>query len=187
MRRVVDALKIVAERFGSWIVVMHDLEPAEIAGDEDQIARIARNLIENAIKYGRPGAAVEVRVFAPGGPETAAGEVAISVTDSGEGIPEEHLPRLTERFYRVDVARARNVTVAAAAPSGEEGAGAAGPAPDSGGAGLGLAIVKHIVARHGGRLEIASELGVGSSFTAVFPPLPTAPQGPGETVAGSTG
>ncbi len=177
VRRVVDALKIVADRLGSRIVVIHDLQSAEIAGDEDQIARVARNLIENAIKYGRPASAIEVRVFALGGYGMEPGEVALSVSDSGEGIPEEHLPRLTERFYRVDVARARNPAPAPAGPS--EGAGSAGAdqTPDSGGAGLGLAIVKHIVARHGGRLEIASEVGVGSVFTAVFPPAPAATPG----------
>lgn len=182
VRRVVDALKIVADRLGSRIVTIHDLEPAEIAGDEDQIARVARNLIENAIKYGRPGSAIEVRVFAPGGRGAETGDVALCVSDSGDGIPEEHLPRLTERFYRVDAARARNDTAAAAASSGGGGGGeAAGPdqAPDSGGAGLGLAIVKHIVARHGGRLDIASEIGVGSSFTAAFPLAPpAAPRSP---------
>ncbi len=177
VRRVVDALKIVADRLGSRIVAMHELEPAEIAGDEDQIAQVARNLIENAIKYGRPGSAIEVRVYSPNAQGTGIGEVAVSVSDSGDGIPEEHLPRLTERFYRVDVARARDAAAAAATPPGEEGAGAAGQAPDSGGAGLGLAIVKHIVARHGGRLEISSELGVGSRFTAIFPAAPAVPPG----------
>ncbi len=174
VRRVVDALKIVADRLGIRIVAIHDLQPAEIAGDEDQIARVARNLIENAIKYGRPASAIEVRVFAPGGYGMAPGEVALSVSDSGEGIPEEHLPRLTERFYRVDVARARNAAPAPAESSEGDGAAGADRTPDSGGAGLGLAIVKHIVARHGGRLEIASEVGVGSVFTAVFPPAPAA-------------
>ena len=167
VRRVVDAMKVVAERLGSSIVVMHDLEPADTAGDEDQISRVVRNLLENAIKYSRHGTAIEVRIFAPEY-RTGADEVAISVSDSGDGIPEEQLPRLTERFYRVDVARARKVT-AAAETTGAKAAGVAAQAPDSGGAGLGLAIVKHIVARHGGRLDIASELGVGSSFTAVFP------------------
>ena len=187
VRRVVDALKVIADRLGSWIVMIHDLQPAEIAGDEDQIARIARNLIENAIKYGRPGSAIEVRVFAPGGHGAESGEVALSVSDSGDGIPEEHLPRLTERFYRVDVARARNNAVAAAASSGDDGAAGTDQAPDSGGAGLGLAIVKHIVARHGGRLDIASELGVGSVFTVAFPAgPPAAPSRPGETRAGRT-
>ena len=175
VRSVVDALKIVAERLGKSIVVMHDLEPAEIAGDDDQISRVAGNLLENAIKYGRAGSAIEVRIFAlgryetGGRHETGAGEVAISVSDSGDGIPEEHLPRLTERFYRVDAARARRSAASAAETDGGNAAGPAAQAPDSGGAGLGLAIVKHIVARHGGRLEIVSELGVGSSFTAVFP------------------
>ena len=176
VRRVVDAMKIVAERLGSSIVVMHDLEPADIAGDEDQISRVARNLLENAIKYARHGTAIEIRIFSPGGYGADTGEVAISVSDSGDGIPEEHLPRLTERFYRVDIARARKVTAEAAEASGGKAAGVTAQAPDSGGAGLGLAIVKHIVARHGGRLEIASELGVGSSFTAVFPAAaPAAP------------
>ena len=111
--------------------------------------------------------------------------MALSVNDCGDGIPEEHLPRLTERFYRVDVARARDVGANAAAPSSGDTAGAVGHPPDSGGAGLGLAIVKHILARHGGRLEIASEIGVGSRFTAVFPPVPaTAAQRPGETETG---
>ena len=178
VRRVVDALRIVADRLGSRIVVKNAREPAEIAGDEDQIARVARNLIENAIKYGRPGSAIEVRVFAPAGHggrgERGAdpGEVAFSVSDSGDGIPEEHLPRLTERFYRVDVARARNTGGNPAETPGEAEPCGPGRAPDSGGAGLGLAIVKHIVARHGGRLDIASELGVGSRFTAVFPAAP---------------
>ena len=185
VRRVIDALKIVAERLDSRIVAMHELEPAEIVGDEDQIARVARNLIENAIKYGKSGTAIEVRVFAPGGSGPGVGEVAVSVTDCGEGIPEEHLPRLTERFYRVDIARARNVGANVAASSGGNAAGAAGHTPDSGGAGLGLAIVKHILARHGGRLEITSEIGVGSRFTAVFPPAPAAASlPPGETEPG---
>ena len=204
VRRVVDALKIVADRLGSWIVVMHDLEPAEIAGDEDQIAQVARNLIENAIKYGRPGTAIQVRVFGrsagrPAGMSGGKGtfsatpapdtqipgadfgtgdgdsEVALSVSDSSDGIPEEHLPRLTERFYRVDVARARSATPTMAVSAGQRAEGGADQPPDSGGAGLGLAIVKHIVARHGGRLEISSELGVGSTFTAVFPPTDSAP------------
>ena len=204
VRRVVDALRIVADRMGSRIVATHDLEPAEIAGDEDQIAQVARNLIENAIKYGRPGTAIQVRVFgrSAGRPASMSGgkgtfsatptpdtqipgadfgtgdgdsEVALSVSDSSDGIPEEHLPRLTERFYRVDVARARSATPTMAVSAGQRAEGGADQPPDSGGAGLGLAIVKHIVARHGGRLEISSELGVGSTFTAVFPPTDSAP------------
>src|SRR5205807_5515409 len=96
-----------------------------------------QNLLDNAIKYGRPN--TEITVSA----RLADGLVAIAVADRGDGIPSEHLPRLTERFYRVDNARSREL----------------------GGTGLGLAIVKHILNRHRGRLEIASAPGVGSTFT----------------------
>ena len=113
----------------------------EVIGDEDELAQVFQNLIDNAIKYARPNSAVKVAAdcpaSAPGG-----GFVRIAVTDQGEGIPSEHLPRLTERFYRVDNARSREL----------------------GGTGLGLAIVKHILNRHRGRLEISSTLGVGSTF-----------------------
>jgi two-component system phosphate regulon sensor histidine kinase PhoR len=103
---------------------------------------VFENLIGNAIKYGREGG--EVRVLANA---TAPGEVSIAVQDDGEGIPPEHLPRLTERFYRVDPARSR----------------------ERGSTGLGLAIVKHIVNRHRGRLSIESTPGQGSLFTVVLP------------------
>ena len=102
---------------------------------------IASNLVSNAVKYTPPGGSVAVRWAR----ET--GGARLVVEDTGIGIAPEHLPRLTERFYRVDRARARA----------------------KGGSGLGLSIVKHALQRHGGRLEIASEEGMGSTFTAHFP------------------
>ena len=106
------------------------------------MAEVFENLIGNAIRYGREGG--EVRVAAR--PEPA-GHITVSVEDEGEGIPAEHIPRLTERFYRVDAARSR----------------------ERGGTGLGLAIVKHIVSRHRGRLAIESEPGRGSRFSVILP------------------
>jgi len=112
----------------------------DVQGDRDELAQIFQNLIDNAVKYGRPHSEVTV-TGATGG--AAAALVRVTVADQGEGIASEHLPRLTERFYRVDTARSREL----------------------GGTGLGLAIVKHILNRHRGRLEIASEVGRGSTFT----------------------
>ncbi|MFD2261623.1 phosphate regulon sensor histidine kinase PhoR [Lacibacterium aquatile] len=114
---------------------------AVILGDGDELAQLVQNLIDNAIKYGRTGGQVKVRLS-----QTGQG-IVLSVTDDGEGIAREHLPRLTERFYRVDPARSRS----------------------AGGTGLGLAIVKHIVSRHRGRLTIDSEVGKGTTFTILFP------------------
>ena len=110
-------------------------------GQKDELAQMFQNLIENAIKYGGEGSTVRVSA-------TVADSMAcISVIDQGEGIAREHLPRLTERFYRVDTARSREL----------------------GGTGLGLAIVKHIVNRHRGDLTIESESGQGSTFTVTLP------------------
>ena len=99
-------------------------------GDADQLAQVAQNLIENAIKYGRPDSLVSIRAFVPDQaplafPDPDRPMVAFAVTDQGQGIPKDVIPRLTERFYRVDAARSREM----------------------GGTGLGLAIVKHIVTR----------------------------------------
>jgi len=113
-----------------------------LTADRDQLAEVLENLIGNAVRYGREGGLV--RVAARSEP---AGHVTISVEDDGEGIPAEHIPRLTERFYRVDAARSR----------------------EKGGTGLGLAIVKHIVSRHRGRLVIESKPGKGSRFSVVLP------------------
>ncbi|QJF51224.1 ATP-binding protein [Roseobacter ponti] len=122
--------------------------PTELVGDGDQLMQVFTNLIENAIKYGRKGGTVEIRIGQPErDPALRAMGVRIHVTDDGPGIDEKHLPRLTERFYRADNHRSRAL----------------------GGTGLGLAIVKHIINRHRGRLRVESEPGKGSVFTVVLP------------------
>jgi len=117
-------------------------EAAQIAGAEPELLSAVTNLVGNAIRYTPDGGAIDVawRVLADGSGE-------LSVSDTGIGIEREHLSRLTERFYRVDVSRSR----------------------DTGGTGLGLSIVKHVVQRHGGELDIQSEPGKGSTFRLVFP------------------
>jgi two-component system phosphate regulon sensor histidine kinase PhoR len=122
-----------------------------VRGDRDELEQVMQNLIHNAIKYGRPAGtvAVTIRERAPGGGKRGALEIA--VTDDGPGIAPEHLPRLTERFYRVDTARSR----------------------EQGGTGLGLAIVKHILNRHRGELDITSEVGRGSRFAVVLESMTT--------------
>ncbi|MGH6981586.1 MAG: ATP-binding protein [Stellaceae bacterium] len=122
--------------------VPDDLPP--VLGDGDELAQVFQNLVDNAIKYARAGTAIAVEV-SPSAKRP--GALAIAIRDQGDGIPREHLARLTERFYRVDTARSREL----------------------GGTGLGLAIVKHIVNHHRGLLEIESELGKGSSFTVHLP------------------
>jgi two-component system phosphate regulon sensor histidine kinase PhoR len=114
-----------------------------LRGDRGQLIQLLDNLIGNAVRYGcnSPGAMIEVSA------RRDATWVALSIQDHGPGIAREHLPRLTERFYRADAARSR----------------------ESGGTGLGLAIVKHIVERHRGLLEIRSDVGIGTSVTVRLP------------------
>lgn len=118
-----------------------------VAGDRDELTQVVQNLTQNAIKYGRQGGFVEVCVHAD------RGKVVLTVTDNGIGIAAEHLPRLTERFYRVSPKQSR----------------------ERGGTGLGLAIVKHILNRHRGELNIESTLGQGSRFTVALPSLSPPP------------
>ncbi|WP_150290842.1 ATP-binding protein [Sphingobium estronivorans] len=113
-----------------------------VQGDRAQLSQLLHNLIGNSVKYGRAG--TPIRVTLMDGPN---GMVRLGVADEGEGIGPDHLPRLTERFYRVDSGRSRAV----------------------GGTGLGLAIVKHIVERHRGRLDIASVLGKGTTISILLP------------------
>ena len=138
-----------------------------VAGDADELKQLLHNLVENALKYGREGGTVTLSAFLPQSlpPAYARSEgaaVAIAVRDQGEGIAREHLPRLTERFYRVDPGRSKSV----------------------GGTGLGLAIVKHIVNRHRGALTIESEQGAGSVFTVYLPTArPGAESSPAEPLS----
>ena len=144
----VSALKPVADAAGVSVRVTVDTGPIKLPADADQLTQVFHNLIENAIKYGAAGKLVCVVItrdtlgFSLRGPA-----VRVKVIDKGEGIDELHLPRLTERFYRVDSHRSR----------------------EKGGTGLGLAIVKHIVNRHRGQFRIESELGKGSVFTVILP------------------
>ena len=146
---VYQSLEPVAEGAKVKLSLVRNEKPARIRGDREEIVQVLQNFIQNAIKYGREGGTIEVRVGrdAPRGAGDA--RVWVSVVDNGPGISPEHLPRLTERFYRVNVTSSR----------------------EKGGTGLGLAIVKHIVNRHRGELRIASRLGAGSSFTASFDEL----------------
>ncbi len=145
IEEVARGLELRAAERGIRIVCQLAPDLPEVQGDRDELVQVFQNLIDNAIKYARPNS--EVTVTGSLGPGTVSGaassQVRVAVTDQGEGIAGEHLPRLTERFYRVDTARSREL----------------------GGTGLGLAIVKHLVNRHRGRLEIASRLGHGSTFT----------------------
>ena len=123
-------------------VTMDLVELPPIPADRAQMSQLLHNLVGNAMKYGRPQTPVTIRLT-PGGAQM----VALTVSDEGEGIAPEHLPRLTERFYRVDMGRSRSM----------------------GGTGLGLAIVKHIVERHRGRLDIKSAVGQGTTVTVLLP------------------
>lgn len=116
-----------------------------IRGDRSQLSQLLHNLVSNAYKYGRKGTPVSVSVE----PNRSGSMLKLSVTDEGEGISVDHIPRLTERFYRIDKGRSKAI----------------------GGTGLGLAIVKHITERHGGRMEINSELGVGTTVSVFLPIL----------------
>jgi two-component system phosphate regulon sensor histidine kinase PhoR len=147
LRDAAAALAPLAQADGTTV----EIEPhgaLPVIGDRDELTQVFQNLLHNAIKYGRIGGEVRVRFGhtpTPGRP--GAGQHYVSVQDQGDGIPREAIPRLTERFYRVDVKRSR----------------------ERGGTGLGLAIVKHILNRHQGRLQIESTPGEGSTFTVFLP------------------
>jgi two-component system phosphate regulon sensor histidine kinase PhoR len=138
---VCDALAPLADGLGVEIVRTAPESPVLVAGDRDELTQVFENLIENACKYGQEGKRVEVTLSADSGQPTE-----VSIRDHGPGIPEEHVPRLTERFYRVNVESSLSKK----------------------GTGLGLAIVKHILTRHRARLIIRSEVGEGSTFTVRF-------------------
>ena len=146
IRTVADGLEPLARE--RQVVIDIDLpeQPVWIAGDREELLRVFENLIENALKYGASGGKVIVSLTMAVSGEGVP-EVRVMVRDFGPGIAPEHLPRLTERFYRVDVGDSRA----------------------QGGTGLGLSLVKHIVSRHRGRLLIESALKNGATFTACFP------------------
>ncbi|MEI9991329.1 MAG: ATP-binding protein [Rhizomicrobium sp.] len=149
VREAFAALSPLAQIDGIALVVTAAPDLPPVTGERDELIQLFQNLIHNAIKYGRTGGHVWVTIGpAPvSGGRGAASMLAVSVRDDGEGIPQDAIPRLTERFYRVDVKRSR----------------------EKGGTGLGLAIVKHIVNRHQGRLTIESKAGEGSAFTVLLP------------------
>jgi two-component system, OmpR family, phosphate regulon sensor histidine kinase PhoR len=146
VRQVADGLQMLAHDRGVEIRIDMPQMPLAVRGDRDELIRVFENLIENALKYGASGKRVEVRGHREMGPEGEE-EAVIAVHDFGPGIAPEHLPRLTERFYRVDVVESRA----------------------QGGTGLGLALVKHILNRHRGRLSIESTPGKGATFVVRFP------------------
>ena len=147
IRQVTDGLQTLARDRGVAVNV-EAANAATVLGDRDELVSLFENLVENAIKYGADGKRVDIKLAAVKG-EEGEPEVRISVRDYGPGIAPEHLPRLTERFYRVNVRESR----------------------DQGGTGLGLALVKHILNRHRGRLTIESTPGAGATFTVHLPTL----------------
>jgi two-component system phosphate regulon sensor histidine kinase PhoR len=150
VRQVTDGLQTLARDRDVEIKVTAPQDALIVLGDRDELIRALENLVENALKYGTAGKRVDITLTRT---QTRAGtpEAQVAVRDYGPGIAPEHMPRLTERFYRVDVADSRS----------------------QGGTGLGLALVKHVLNRHGGKLAIESTLGAGATFTMHLP-LPTA-------------
>ncbi|WP_417670666.1 ATP-binding protein [Roseibium sp.] len=150
IRHTRDALAPVAKEMGVTVETEVPDGEAIVNGDRDELIQVTENLIENALKYGGSGGRVTVALE----DESQSGDDhkwALAIRDYGEGIPAEHLPRLTERFYRVNADSSRAMK----------------------GTGLGLAIVKHILNRHRARLEIESSPGNGATFRAHFPPIGT--------------
>ncbi|TCN46581.1 two-component system phosphate regulon sensor histidine kinase PhoR [Shinella granuli] len=136
-----DSLQPLASDLGVEVVLDVPRHPVTVPGDRDELVEVFENLIENACKYGQEGKRVDVVLSGGGG-----APVELNVTDYGPGIPPEHVPRITERFYRVNVEASRSKK----------------------GTGLGLAIVKHILTRHRARLVVKSEVGKGTVFTVKF-------------------
>jgi len=152
--RIIDAAQALADAAGHALEVQVD-QTLWLHGDESELRSAFANLIFNAIKYTLQPGRITIRWWlASDGPR-------FGVSDTGIGIAARHLPRITERFYRVDVGRSRN----------------------TGGTGLGLAIVKHVLSRYGSNLEVVSEPGVGSDFQCRFPPALALHQSPPAALA----
>jgi two-component system sensor histidine kinase SenX3 len=138
-----DRIRGLADRRRIRVVVIEPTTRLSVIGDRRQLVSAVGNLVDNAVKYSEPDSDIEI--FAE--PDVASGQIALSVTDHGMGIAAQHLGRIFERFYRVDKARSR----------------------DTGGVGLGLAIVRHVAANHGGEVNVTSQEGEGSTFTLKIP------------------
>ena len=147
VRHVTDALTPLANEYDVEIVLSDCEASFWVSGDRDELVQVFENLVENALKYGQSGKRIEINCSAIHDPADGKTYFAIKIRDFGPGIPSEHLPRLTERFYRIDVASSR----------------------EQKGTGLGLAIVKHILSRHRGKLLISSSPGEGSTFEVRLP------------------
>lgn len=143
----VDIVKPLAEEQGISIEWEDPGKPVKTIGDRDELSQVLQNLIHNAIKYGREDGYVKISIEDDPLPSTLRPRFAINIEDNGMGIEAHHIPRLTERFYRVDVEQSR----------------------EKGGTGLGLAIAKHILTHHRGELKIRSLPGKGSTFTILLP------------------
>jgi two-component system phosphate regulon sensor histidine kinase PhoR len=154
VRQVVDGLQTLATDRNVEIKVAQPAAPAMVAGDRDELTRVFENLVENALKYGASGKRVDIG-FADAVSRDGGADALVTIRDYGPGIAAEHIPRLTERFYRVDVTQSRA----------------------EGGTGLGLALVKHILNRHRGRLSIESGAGQGATFTVRLPLIHRPPTG----------
>jgi two-component system phosphate regulon sensor histidine kinase PhoR len=152
LRRVATGLELTASEKLMKITLDFDEDLPMVVGQEDELTQIFQNLLDNAVKYGRDGTPITVtgrlvNDLPATMPDRTRPAAMITVKDQGEGIARENIPRLTERFFRIDTARSRRL----------------------GGTGLGLAIVKHVVNRHRGCLQIESELGEGTSFSVYLP------------------
>lgn len=147
VRAAVQPLRPLAQEAGVGLEFAGDTGPILVQADADQLTQVVQNLVENAVKYGGGEHVTIVLTRLPREPALRGPAVRLEVIDEGEGIDPIHLPRLTERFYRVDTHRSR----------------------EKGGTGLGLAIVKHIVNRHRGRMRIESLKGKGSNFMVLLP------------------
>jgi two-component system phosphate regulon sensor histidine kinase PhoR len=158
--QVADMLAPLAAEHGVTVVRSIRNGPALVRGDRDELVQVVANLVENGVKYGRAGGRVEIALDRDQDAEGPPG-FTLAVSDDGPGIAPEHLPRLTERFYRVESDMGRQQK----------------------GTGLGLAIVKHIVSRHRGRLVIRSKVGEGSVFSVWLEAAEASPtpQGSAET------
>jgi two-component system phosphate regulon sensor histidine kinase PhoR len=144
VERVVDLRRPSAEKKGQGLDAIVAPDVPDVLGDADYLERAVSNLVDNAVKYTPEGGSIRITASRRGA------QVAVQVSDDGIGIPESDLPRIFERFYRVDKSRSR----------------------DMGGTGLGLAIVKHVIQSHGGTIEVESALGKGSTFRVLLPPAP---------------